>query len=271
MPSEHIRLLQLSDIPFAQRVREIAGWNQTDADWDRLIRFEPDGCFLIECESLPAGTATTTVHRGEIGWIGMVLIHPDFRRRGLATRLLNECIEYLKPRTKRIKLDATPAGMLVYDKLGFVEESRLHRWEGRGIRKAVEASGTAVPDFELDQFAFGVDRSNFLKALAQSSEVRSNADGAGYGMIREGINASYLGPVVVDQPEVGRKLVDALLSIAVDRPVYWDIPDENLPAVKLAEELGFVKQRELIRMRLGKAGAEGDPAKQWAITAPETG
>ena len=53
-----IRSLQPSDLDFAQEVRKIAGWNQTDADWLRLINYEPDGCFLIECDGGPAGTAT---------------------------------------------------------------------------------------------------------------------------------------------------------------------------------------------------------------------
>ncbi len=271
MPTEHIRHLQLSDIPFAQGIREIAGWNQTDADWERLIRFEPKGCFLIECEGVPAGTATTTTHHGEVGWIGMVLIHPDFRRRGLATRLLNECIRYLRPRTRSIKLDATPAGMLVYEKLGFVEESRLHRWEGKGSRKSTEEDELNDLPFELDHLAFGANRSDFLRALALSSDVCSRSDGDGYGMIREGINASYLGAVVAQLPEVGHELVGELLSRADGRSVYWDIPDDNLPAVTLAEELGFVKQRELIRMRLGEDSFPGDSSKQWAITGPETG
>ncbi|MDA7921114.1 GNAT family N-acetyltransferase [Verrucomicrobiales bacterium] len=271
MATEHIRLLQLSDIPFAQRVRKIAGWNQTDADWDRLIRFEPEGCFLIECEGTPAGTATTTVHHDEVGWIGMVLVHPDFRRRGLATNLLNECINYLKPRTKSIKLDATPAGMLVYEKLGFAEETRLHRWEGKGTASARPEGGGSELPLELDKLAFGADRSEFLMRLAQSSEVHTRSDRDGYGMIRKGINASYLGSVVARVPKVGREIVEALLSQANDAAVYWDILDENLPAMKLAEKRGFERQRELIRMRLGAKGFEGDLSRQWAITGPETG
>lgn len=271
MPSHHIRPLRLSDIPFAQEIREIAGWNQTDSDWERLIHHEPEGCFLIECEGAPAGTATTTVHHGQVGWIGMVLIRPEFRRRGLATKLLTRCIEYLKPRTRSIKLDATQAGVYVYEKLGFIEESRLHRWEGRGTGKKTEDRWSSELPLELDERAFGSNRSDFLRALASSSEVRSRADGDGYGMIRDGINASYLGAVVAQLPEVGHELVEGLLAEAGNLPVYWDIPNDNFSAVKLAEELGFVKQRELIRMRLGEDHFAGDPTKQWAITGPETG
>jgi len=123
--------LRRNDLDFAQEVRSLAGWNQTLHDWERLLACEPDGCFLLKLDGQPAGTATTTVHGGEVGWIGMVLVHPDFRRLGCATRLLHHCIDYLRPRVRCIKLDATPHGRKVYEKLGFVPEADLHRWEGR--------------------------------------------------------------------------------------------------------------------------------------------
>ena len=273
MSAELIRLLRMEDLPFAQKVREIAGWNQTDTDWERMIRFEPEGCFLVECDGAPAGTATTTIHKAEVGWIGMVLVHPDFRRRGLATMLLKKCVEYLTPRTQCIKLDATPAGMMVYEKLGFVEESRLHRWEGIASGERAESSVRNKVDgvlVEMDRVAFGADRSGFLEALAESSFTTADPNGEGYGMIREGINASYLGPVVAANSEVGSSLITSLLAQKGGEKIYWDILAENQSAVELATELGFVKQRELIRMRLGESGFEGDSTMQWAITGPET-
>ena len=40
-----VRLLLESDIPAALRLRELAQWNQTENDWLRLLRLEPNGCF----------------------------------------------------------------------------------------------------------------------------------------------------------------------------------------------------------------------------------
>jgi ribosomal protein S18 acetylase RimI-like enzyme len=40
----------------------------------------------------------------------MVLVHPDSRRRGVATALLEHTISYLRDRVRCIKLDATPDG-----------------------------------------------------------------------------------------------------------------------------------------------------------------
>src|SRR5215510_8173248 len=119
-PSLHVRCLTQADLPFADSVRATAGWNQTRRDWERFLALEPNGCFLAEWNGAPAGTATTTVYGTELAWIGMVLVHPDYRRRGIGRALLEHCIEHLREREVRcIKLDATPAGKKVYDGLGF--------------------------------------------------------------------------------------------------------------------------------------------------------
>src|SRR6185503_4662691 len=128
------RQLGREDLPFADSLRALAGWNQTPEDWKRFLAIEPTGCFLAEWNGAPAGTATTIVYGPELAWVGMVLVHPEFRRRGIGQGLLRYCIDSLRDRGVRcIKLDATPLGKTVYDGLGFRDEWTLKRW----VRSAV--------------------------------------------------------------------------------------------------------------------------------------
>ena len=94
---------------------------------------------------------------------------------------------------------------------------------------------------------------------------------AGYGLLREGSSALYLGPVVAVSADAGARLVDALLEHAEGRKVYWDMPDENATAVQQAGARGFTPQRTLIRMYLGENATPGDPQRQFAIAGPELG
>jgi hypothetical protein len=55
------------------------------------------------------------------------------------------------------------------------------------------------------------------------------------------------------------------------RPVYWDIPDANLPASNLAKELGFAPQRSLVRMFWGGQGPPFQPERQFGIAGPAMG
>jgi len=282
--SLRLRLLTREDLPFADSVRALAGWNQTIADWERFLATEPDGCFFAEWNGAPAGTATTIVYSPALAWIGMVLVHPDHRRRGIGRALLERCIEHLRERGVRcIKLDATPAGKQVYDGFGFKDEWTLTRWEHAAAQwpKAEVTSGirdcrdvdTAEP---LDAAAFGVSRRRMLELLMKQSRCALVCETdagkvTGYGLLREGSSALYLGPAVAASPDVAVRLVNGLLARAGDRKIYCDIPDQNAAAVGLARESGFTPQRTLTRMHLGEDTARGDSLQQFAIAGPELG
>ncbi len=266
-----IRLLTPEDLPYAQSLREIVGWNQTDRDWLRLISFNPQGCFLIECDGEPAGTVTTTVYGEELAWIGMMLVHPDHRRKGLATALMEHSLQYLleERRIPCVKLDATPAGMAVYEKLGFQVESELARWEGQTIRGHVPESDGFSGSL-LDQQAFGADRQDYLRVLSEQSAV-TLVRGECFGMMRNGARAHYLGPLITDSAEVGSDLARELLESPEDRLVYWDIFSTNDAARTVAKRLGFQEQRALIRMWVGSTQTVENASLQWGISGPATG
>src|ERR1051326_7166678 len=96
-----VRPFKESDLPFADGLRAAAGWNQTLADWQRFLRCEPEGCFLAELRGAPVGTATTTYYSAQLGWIGMLLVHPDARRCGVGRALLRRSLEHLQARGVR--------------------------------------------------------------------------------------------------------------------------------------------------------------------------
>ena len=45
---KEIRRLGSADLAGAVELSRLAGWNQTEADWGRLLALEPDACFCIE-------------------------------------------------------------------------------------------------------------------------------------------------------------------------------------------------------------------------------
>src|SRR5260221_13886840 len=122
----HLRRLLSADLPALMRLKDAAGWNQTEADWLNLLALEPEGCFGIGVKGEIVASATVICYGLELAWIGMVLTAPDFRGRGCARHLMNACIAYAGPRP--IRLDASDMGHSLYTSLGFVDECPVERW-----------------------------------------------------------------------------------------------------------------------------------------------
>jgi GNAT superfamily N-acetyltransferase len=278
-PAIEIRLLFESDIPSAMRLKEAAGWNQTEADWRRLLSLQPDGCFGAVSDGELVGTTTTTIY-GELAWIGMVLVAPERRRQGIASRLMSVALDYLKRRVATIKLDATALGRPVYEQFGFAVESQLERWSGRANSPGRETGAVidahAIRELlKLDRVAFNADRSNLIERLVIDSCISPvllrAADGAlsGYALARTGTRKTYIGPLVVSEPQLIATLLDEILSQLLGDQVYIDINRECVADTSLLSDRGFVKERDLIRMVKGPSQKTSPLVV--AIAGPEIG
>jgi predicted N-acetyltransferase YhbS len=277
-----VRLLRESDIPAALRLKELAQWNQTENDWLRLLRLEPNGCFCATIDGEVVATATTTIYRPELAWIGMVLVDPKRRQLGIATRLMKVALEYLaKAGVPTVKLDATPLGSSLYRKLGFKDESLIERWVGfAGSREVTCSSLDTAARREasvFDRHAFGAERSKLLEMLIDdccvTPLVTTTADGhlTGYGLARPGSAAVYFGPLLATSTDAATTLLDGLLSQMPGQRIYIDLNRNFRGGRKILTERGFIKQRDLIRMFYGLASDAGSSPSIFAIAGPELG
>jgi len=277
--SAFVRALTRADIPSAMRIKEAAGWNQTDTDWLNLLRLAPETCFGLECGGVLAATATAVCYERRLAWIGMVLTDPAHRRRGFARRLMEHAIEALTARRMEwIKLDATEMGVPLYRQLGFEPECGIERW---GMAAAAQAPGMPHLSWQdrwsgIDRQAFGADRSELLAMLAPlgAAGLEGDAD-EGYAMARPGSQAAYFGPCVCRRAEAAGDLLAWFLTRHPQEPVCWDLLPANTDAVRQARSYGFTPLRRLVRMmRRGVPGAPPlahDDSQVFAIAGFEYG
>ncbi len=277
-----IRLLFESDIPSAMRLKEAAGWNHTEADWQTLLSLEAEGCFAAVKQVRVVGTTTTTTYNGKLAWIGMVLVDPESRRQGIASQLMQTALGYLNGKVKCVKLDATPDGKLVYEKLGFRVESLIERWSGPARPKLERSSDQESSRafhralYELDLLAFGANRSKLIRTLIEKSSappvINFGDDGSvsGYALVRRGAKADYIGPVVATDASQIESLLDRALHRLNGARVIIDWNKECTVSTAVLSERGFVKERDLIRMTTGSPIKKTSPFV-FAIAGPEIG
>lgn len=278
MTAVEIRQLFESDIPAAMRLKEAAGWNQTEADWRRLLMLAPGGCFAAIKDGVLVGTTTTTTYGNELAWIGMVLVDPEHRRQGIAAKLMTVALDYLSGKVGTIKLDATALGQPVYERFGFQVESLIERWSGtaRGPNHTEFDRDSLGELLMLDQLAFNADRSQMIEALIDTASaapvVVRDADGklSGYGLARSGTRADYVGPIVAKDPQQVEVLIDRLLNQLNGRRVYFDFNTDCGVGSTVLSDRGFTKERDLIRMAAGRPGPKTSPLII-GIAGPEVG
>jgi len=299
-----IRRMTIDDLLLGLRLSRQAGWNQTESDWRRFMNMEPEGCFVAEFNGSSVGTTTTCVFDHQVAWIAMVLVDKDVRGRGIGTTLLNYALDYLNARrTETVRLDATAAGRPIYEKLGFVAEYELARYEGvpdsrswtldsrcgtailavsswagspchAGEYRVSSIEHRASEIIEFDRRMTGTNRAKMLGRLFEEFPqlvhvVRQDNQVQGYIAGRPGANAVQVGPCIATA-SAGSSLLSDLLSRCVGKRVFIDVPLDNVSAVRIAEAAQLTVQRCFTRMCLGERISDNVQAI-WASSGPEKG
>ena len=265
-----VRLLRADDVPGALGLSIAASWNQTAADWERLLRIAPNSCWCVEDQGTVVATTTLVVF-GELGWIGMVLTDPAYRSRGLARKLLQTALTHSDVQDLRtLKLDATEFGKPLYKSLGFVTEETVERWHRPGEYRTLDTNSSILPSrFEdLNRASFGVDRSMLLRDLFAHCPAAASSEG--FALARGGREALYLGPCFSECAGDAAKLIESVIGRMPSASWYWDLLPSNEAAVRVAKENGFSMSRRLWRMRRGPS-CEEDGQKIFAIAGFEFG
>jgi ribosomal protein S18 acetylase RimI-like enzyme len=264
------------DVPRALALSAKVGWNQTADDW-RLFVARGRVTGLFEGPSGLIATAAVLPYDNGFGYISMVIVDPAWRRRGLARRLMGECVDALRRERRAALLDATPAGALVYRDLGFVELATMERWEGEGGRVA-EIGGAAVrlaPNeldglIAADAAAFGSERRFLLEDFLARPQSAAWRHDDSYLVMRQGHRAMQVGPLVASSDEAARVLV--VTAIAAARgTVFLDLFTPWRDLASRLEACGFVRQRPFVRMALDRPSLPGDPRRLAVVAGPEFG
>jgi GNAT superfamily N-acetyltransferase len=269
--------LPLADVSAALTLSSEPGWNQTTADWAVFI--EHGTVFGLKESGTLIATSAILPYTN-FGFISMVLVTESWRKRGLATQLLEKAIMALSARGLVPVLDATPAGAIVYARHGFQSVFNLCRWERRGpssvsepaLQSIIRAVGMNELDTLalLDREAFGSDRRFLLRAFLQRAETRVLLSERGFVMARKGHRAMQLGPLVAASEAAAVELLAAAVA-ALDGPVFLDVAERWSELIHWLEANGFRRQRPFQRMILGDASTLGQDGRLMVTAGPEFG
>src|SRR6266566_1853743 len=274
--TDQIAILRLGpdDAPGGLALSTAAQWNQNEADWrfflTKGIVFgvrDNEGRLIATAALLPYGSGNA--------WISMVLVTASARRRGLASRLVDACLDAAAKQGFTTWLDATPAGAAVYGPLGFTPTLQLRRLRLDNSTRGKPVTPRTLSIHDLKRFiardvsTIGFDRSPLLTELSgrPGSRLLSNSDAA--ALVRDGRKARHIGPLFADGPDRAVALVNEIVRSDAG-PLLIDAVTEQDEFLRGLTGAGWTIERPFQRMRFGRATAL--PAElPFAVAGPEYG
>jgi GNAT superfamily N-acetyltransferase len=250
-----------------------AHWNQNEADWRFFLTKGTvfgirDGDHLI-------ATAALLPYTSNNAWISMVLVTQNWRRRGLATRLLDACLEAAAKQGLTTWLDATPAGATVYGPLGFMPTLELRRLRFSGSTSFSMTKPKPAPNSRLDDLiardgrAMAFDRSALLRELGARSGSQLISHGGAMALIRDGRAARHIGPLFANDAGSATALIETIAQ-SETAPILVDVVSEHGEFLKNLTSSGWTIERPFQRMRFGRAAIQ-NAEPPFAVAGPEYG
>ena len=247
-----------------------ARWNQNEADW--LFFLSKGIVFGMRDRSRLVATAALLPYTASDAWISMVLVTESWRRRGLATRLVDTCLNAATKLGLTTWLDATPAGTAVYGPLGFTPTIQLRRLR---LEHASSPAAAALPAGKIDELitcdisAMGFDRSELMQELAGRPTSRLVSSGDAMALVRDGRGARHIGPLFATTSAQALALVRDIVAGEQGAILIDAVANQNQFLEGLTSS-GWTIERPFQRMRFGRATTKG-AEQPFAVAGPEFG
>lgn len=260
------------------------GWNPGPYDAHVFYATDPDGHYgyFIGDELIAGGSIVS--YNGEFGFMGLFIVKPNYRGKGIGRQLWferrNLLLSRLKP-TATIGMDGVVAMQPFYRDGGFASAFIDKRFVRLGEKFPENSFVTPIQStdylaiYMYDAHCFGYPRPGFLKPWLELPQTKAfkfveNETLKGFVVIRK-TNIGYkIGPLFADNYQVAEALYRACLSNAVGEEVNLDIPLTNLQAIQLTEAYAAKPVFECARMYHGEK-PNVDANKIFGITTFELG
>jgi GNAT superfamily N-acetyltransferase len=242
------------------------GWNPGFDDAPAFHEADPSGFFVGVLGELPVGCISVVKYGGGFAFLGLYIIHPEFRGRGYGKKLWDAGMASAAGRT--VGLDGVVAQQKNYRRSGFETAYRTIRYggipqvptpNGQDLQVTPVSSGDLAGLLRYDAGIFPEPRESFLSAWCgapdkrKSVMVESRGDIRGYGTIRRCFEGHKIGPLFADDVETAAAILGQLVRESKGGRIYIDVPVDNAEGISLAESFGLEPVFETARMYRGAA------------------
>lgn len=248
------------------------GWNPGLHDAELFWATDADAFLAAELDGVLIGGGAITSYQGDFGFMGLFILRPEFRNRGLGDRLWQSRRDRLIARLKpgaTIGMDGVFNMQPYYAKGGFAFSHRDLRFRAEiparpphppaGVEEIVPLAEIPFEQVLVyDRTCFPASRQTFLSRwITQPTGLalgcRRAGQFCGFGVVRRCGLGCKIGPLFADDGQAALTLYAHLAEFAAGGPLFLDIPENNAAALDLARRLQMEQVFGCARMYLGAA------------------
>jgi GNAT superfamily N-acetyltransferase len=277
-----IRSLAVGDLPQTLRLSTDLGWPHRREDW-RFLCDVGQGVVASDARGQIVGSAMWFAFGDDVASIGMIIVAPSQRNRGIGRKLMEAVTVATGQREQR--LNSTAEGYRLYRSLGFapvgtivqhqarVESfQRVSNLERRYIRAVGEGDWATL--VRLDEAAHDVSRGNLFAALERSATgVICERDGEplGFALSRRFGHGHVIGPVIAETDAIAIALVESHLRTLEHKFVRVDVPLEALQLRAFLECVGLSPVGRVTAMVRGPLRSRAGPRRVAGLVSQALG
>lgn len=251
------------------------GWNPGLADIGTAWAMDPLGFVALRGpDGRMAGSGSIVSYDGRYGFLGLFIVRPDLRGRGLGAVLWPQLVQRLRLRLApgaAIGIDGVFAMVPYYQRTGFAFTHRDLRFQGMARAQALSADALreGAKLVALDEVAFDdlaaydqrhvpAPREHLLRGWisqpgAQALACLRGGGMAGYAVARPCRQGYKVGPLFADSPAIAELLLAQLCARLAGEQVQLDVPEPNAAGLALATRFGWQEAFGCARMVNGPA------------------
>lgn len=258
-----IKIMEPSDITFCKGLTDIEQWGYVEEDFERLIDYEPNGCFIAWRGNEQVGMITTTSY-GTYAFLGSLIVRNDVRRKRIGLRLMKRALAYLtKKGSTTIELDGVFPAVTLYRRLGFNDKYLSLRFIKMATNRHKEKSPSHIPQEDISSIVYfdrvktGLDRAKVLERLfndvPHSAYTIREKDIGAYAFIRPRAgDILMIGPFIAEHRAFAEKLLSKIVRTYSHKTLIIGVPAVNSDAVAMITKHGFIHKQPSLRMYHGK-------------------
>jgi GNAT superfamily N-acetyltransferase len=273
-----IRVLEPQEYTeMADNVIHIAKWRSSYEVLDAFRLLDPNGFFGIRADGKLIGTISAVRYEENFGYIGYYFVHPDYRRRGLGTKLFQRAMAYLEG--CNVGLTGVKDRVHEYQAHGFVEYAEDHRFVGKPAKLPLEDQNLQKFQDSLLDAVVEYDRTCFVSKRKRFLQDWFRVQGAytyvyvqddivrGYATIHPIHQSWEIGPCFGDTKDIAKALIIALVNDLPPAATFGlNLTTENPEGMSLAREFSeyaFAPFLAMARMYT-KGKPDIDSSKVWS-------